>query len=106
GVRGDRDLPSHRVSPDHFPTDAVPRIAAFRRVAAGEPYHDRRGPPVVGPPPHRAAVVELLGRRVGVLAELNLGDREQTGERHPDRPPDDALFGEARVEYPLVAERV
>ena len=43
-------------------------------------------------------------RGIGVLAELNLGDRHQPGDRHPDRAADDAFFGQARVEHARVAE--
>jgi 2-oxoisovalerate dehydrogenase E1 component len=34
--------------------------------------------------------VDLLGRRLGIFAELDFGHRHQAGERHPHRAPDDA----------------
>ncbi len=56
------------------------------------------------PPAHRAAVVQLLGRRVRVLAELDLRDGRKAREGHADRAADDPLFREARVEHARAAE--
>ena len=54
--------------------------------------HHRRGEAVVGAPAHRAAIVDLLGRRVGVFAELDFRHRHQPGERHADGAADDAFL--------------
>src|SRR2546422_6545265 len=63
-----------------FPYTTLFRSAPGR-VAARHPDHDRRRPAVVGPPPQCAAVVELLGCGVGVLAELDLGERQQSDRK-------------------------
>ena len=55
---------------------------------------------------HGAAIVELLGGGIGVLPKLNLRHRHESGERHPDRAPDDALLRERRIEHPRGAEAV
>ena len=47
---------------------------------------------------------ELLHRWIRVLAELDLRDRHQTGERHADRSTNDAFLGEARIEHARLAE--
>ena len=79
----------------HLVALAVPGIAALEE-AAGHAHDDRRGEAVRRAPAHRAAVVELLRRGIGVLAELDLRHGHQPGERHADRAADDALLGQAR----------
>ena len=45
-------------------------------------------------PPHRPAIVDLLGRRLGVFPELDFRHGHQAGERHADGAADDALLVE------------
>ena len=84
---------------------AVPRVAAFEE-AAGHAQHHRRGEAVVGAPAHRPAIVDLLGRRLGIFAELDFRDRHQPGQRHADRAADDPFLVERGVEHPLAPELV
>ena len=48
--------------------------------------------------------MDLLGRGLGIFAELNFGDGHEPGERHADRAADDPLFVEAGVEHSGYAE--
>jgi hypothetical protein len=48
--------------------------------------------------------VDLLGRRLGIFAELDFGDRHQPGERHSGGAADDPLLVEAGVEHPRASE--
>ena len=81
----------------------MPRIAALEETA-GHAKHHRRGEAVVGAPAHRAAIVDLLGRGLGIFAELDFRNRHQPGERHSDRAADDAFLVEAGIENPLAPE--
>ena len=56
-----------------------------------------------GAPAHRPAIVDLLGRRLGIFAELDFGHRHQPGERHADRAADDPFLVEAGVEHAVNA---
>ena len=78
----------------------MPRVAAFEE-AAGDAQHHRRGEAVVGAPAHGPAIVDLLGRRLGIFAELDFGHRHQAGERHADRAADDPFLVERGVEHAL-----
>src|SRR5689334_22074887 len=88
----------------NFVAQAVPGISNVLAEPTGHPYHDRRRESVGRAPSQRAAVIQLLGRRIGVLSKLNLGDRHQSADGHPNRPPDYPLFRKAGVEDALLAE--
>ena len=92
GVRGESHLPAHPVDPHHLVGFAVPGIATLRGITAGHPHYQRSGKAVVGAPADGAAVVELLGGRVGILAELDLRHRHQPGDGHAHRPADDSFL--------------
>src|SRR5262249_13938137 len=89
----------------HFIGLAVPGVAALEE-ADRHAHDDRRGEAVVGAPAHGAAIGELLARRFGIFAELDLGYRHEAGERHADCASDDAFFRKARVEDARDAELV
>jgi hypothetical protein len=78
----------------------VPGVAGLLPIADWNPDHQWRGKFARCPPADRSAVIELLGRRVGVFSELDLGDRQQTRERQPHRPANDSLLRERSVEHP------
>src|ERR1700733_15574644 len=90
-IRGHGDAPAEAVYPLHFVRLAVPGIAAFEE-SAGNPHHHRRRESIRRAPAHGAAVVELLGRRIRVFAELNLRYGHEPGGGHTHGPPDDALL--------------
>ena len=48
--------------------------------------------------------MDLLGRRLGIFAELDFGNGHQAGERHADRAADDAFLVEDGVEHAVAAE--
>src|SRR6185437_10514165 len=98
-VGGHGDSPAHTVYPGDLVGLTVPGIAAFEE-AARHADHQRGGEAVVGAPTQRSAIVELLGRGISVLAKLDLGHRQEPGEGHAHGAADDALFRQARVEYP------
>jgi hypothetical protein len=104
GVARHRHLPAEGVREPHLVAERVPRVADVLAEAAGHADDDRRREAVVGPPAHGAAVVELLGGRVGVLAELDLGDRDEPRVRHPHRAADDPLLRQRGVEHAAGAE--
>src|SRR3954466_10675146 len=81
----------------------MPRVAALEE-AAGHAQHHRRGEAVVRAPAHRPAIVDLLGRRLGIFAELDFRHGHEACERHSDRAAGDALFVEAGIEHALPAE--
>src|SRR5438045_5402557 len=83
----------------------MPRVTTLEE-AAWHAQHHRRRETVVGAPAHRPAIVDLLGRRLGIFAELDFWDRHQAGERHADRTADNAFLVEAGVEYAVAAELV
>ena len=97
-VRRHRHAPADAVHPRDLIGLAVPRIAALEE-SAGNAHHDGRGEAIVGAPAQRAAVIELLGGRLRVLAELDLGDGHEARERHADGAADDALLREAGIEH-------
>src|SRR4029079_17886008 len=45
----------------------------------------------------------LIERRVDEVRELDLGDRQEPVERHPDRDPDDAGLGQRRIDHALLS---
>ena len=47
---------------------------------------------------------DLVEGRVDEVGELDLGDRDHSVERRPDRDADDRRLGERRVEHPSFAE--
>ena len=100
----DRDLPAVSVREAHLVAETVPRIAHVLAEATRHPHHHWRGEPIGRSPAQRPGVVELLGRRVGVLAELDLGDRHQPADREPRRASDDPLLGKTRVEHAVGTE--
>ena len=55
-------------------------------------------------PHHRELVSNLHECRPDVVEELNLDDRLQPSERHPDRAADDIGLGQRRVEDAIAAE--
>ncbi|MOA09846.1 hypothetical protein D3C78_1297020 [compost metagenome] len=81
---------------------AVPGVATLEE-AAWNPHHHRRREAVGRAPAHGAAIVDLLDRRVRVLAELDFRHRHQAGQRHADRAADDAFLRQAGIEYPAFA---
>src|SRR3982751_6315826 len=81
----------------------MPWVAALEK-AAGHAKHHRRSEAVVGAPAHRPAIMDLLGRGLGIFAELDFRHWHQPRKRHPDRAADYSFFVEAGVEYPLAAE--
>ena len=87
----------------HFITLAVPRIAAFEETT-GHAHDHRRRESIRGSPTHRAAIIQLLHRGIGVLTELNLRHWHQARERHADGAADDAFFRQARIEHARGAE--
>ncbi len=95
GVGRHRDLPARIVDELHLVGLAVPRVAALEE-AARHAQHHRRGEAVVRAPAHRPAIVDLLGRRLGIFAELDFGHRHQAGQRHADRATDDAFLVELK----------
>ena len=102
GVGRRRHPPAGIVDELHLVGLAVPGIAALEE-ADRHAQHHRRGEAVVGAPAHRAAIVDLLERRLGIFAELDFGHRHQPGERHADGAADNAFLGEAGVEHALDA---
>src|SRR6185437_13406713 len=74
-----------------------PGIATLEK-AARNPDDHRRREAVARAPAHGAAVIQLLGRRISVLAELDLRDGQQAREREADGTADDALLRETRIE--------
>ena len=105
-VRRHRHPPADRVRKNDLRAQRVPRVAHVLAESARHAHDDRRGEPVRRAPAHRAAVVELLGRGIGVLAKLDLGHRHQPADRHSYGAADDALLGQTRVEDPIDAERL
>ena len=101
-VRRHRHLPPRIVDELHFVGLAVPRVAALEEAARNTQHHRRRKT-VKGAPAHRPAIVDLLGRGLGIFAELDFGDRQQPGERHSDRAADDPFLIERRIEHAVVA---
>ena len=81
----------------------MPGVAVFEKTAGNSNDH-RCGKAIVGPPSHRAAIVQLLCCRVGILAKLDFGYRHQAGYRHTDGAADDAFFREAGIENPINPE--
>ena len=81
----------------------MPGIAAFEKAARHTKHH-RCSEAVVGAPAHRPAVVDLLGRGLGIFAELDFGHRHQPGKSHADGAADNPLFVQAGVEHALVPE--
>ena len=75
----------------HFVRLAVPGIAALEETARHAKHH-WGGEAIVRAPAHRPAIVDLLGRRLGIFAELDFRDGHESGERHADRTADDTLF--------------
>jgi hypothetical protein len=71
--------------------------------SARHAHDDRRRKPVVRAPAQAAAIVQLLGSRVRVLAELDLRDGRKARERHAYRAADDAFFRKARIEHARAA---
>ena len=102
GIGRRRDQPAGIVDELHLVGLAMPGIAAFEE-ADRHAQHHRRGEAVVGAPAHRPAIVDLLGRGLGIFAELDFRHRHQPGERHADGAADDPFLVEAGVEDPLGA---
>ncbi len=102
-VRRHRELPADRVQELDLVALAVPGIAALEESARHAHDHRRRET-VHRAPADRAAVVQLLRRGLGVLAELDLRHRHEPGERHADGAADDAFLRQAGVEDAIFAE--
>src|SRR5262245_3009739 len=88
----------------HLVAQRMPRVTDILPEAARHSHHDGRAEAIRRPPAQRTAIVELLGGRIGILAKLDLSDGNEASDRHPHRPPDDALLGQTRVEDPSLAE--
>ncbi len=84
GIGRHRHLPAGIVDELHFVGLAVPGIAAFEE-AARDAQHHRRREAVGGAPAHRPAIVDLLGRRLGIFAELDFR-APASGRQAPCRP--------------------
>ncbi len=102
-IRRHGQAPADSVQPLHFVRLTVPGIAAFEETA-GNAHDHRRCKSIHGAPAHGAAVIQLLGRGIGVFAELNLGYRQKSGRGHADSAADDAFFGETGIEHSVHAE--
>src|SRR5437870_2491561 len=89
---------------DGFAGDGMPWVA--RLFAKPDRYADdhRRRKFRESPPAHRTAIVDLLGRGIGVLAKLNFRHRLESGDRHPDRAANDAFFAQRSIEHTPFAE--
>ena len=80
-------VPAFDAAADRHPHHERGRILAARTVAElGELIHD------------------LIEGRVDVVAELDLGNGAETVKRHADRGPNDARFGERRVDAAIGPE--
>ena len=55
-------------------------------------------------PAHRAAIVDLFGRRLRIFAKLDFGHGHQPRKRHADGAADDAFLVEAGVEHAVAPE--
>ncbi len=97
GIGRHCDPPADTVHPGHLVRLAVPGVTALEE-AAGHAHHDRRGAAVVSAPAHRAAVIQLLGGRIRILAELDFSHRQQARERQANRAANNSLFRQAGVE--------
>ena len=74
-------------------------------AAAGRADHQRDAEVAVRAiPDARGLRHDLVERGVDEVGELDLGDRQQAVERHPDRDADDAGLGERGVDDPMLAE--
>src|ERR1700749_849811 len=93
-------MPAYAVNPRDLVGLAVPGIAALEKPARHPHDHGCRKT-VLSAPPHGAAIIELLRRRVGVLAELDFRHRQKPRERHADGAADDTFLGQAGIEHPL-----
>src|SRR5215207_4400752 len=82
----------------------MPRVADVLAIATRHADDDRRAELIRRAPAHRPAVVQLLVRGIGVFAELNLRDRNESRDRHAYRSTDDALLRQARVEHAARSE--
>src|SRR3982751_4800506 len=72
GVGGHRHPPARIVHELDLVGHRVPWVPALEETA-GYAKHHRRREAVVGTPPHCAAIVDLLGRGLGIFAELDFG---------------------------------
>ena len=80
----------------------------FHRTDSAErrnPYRHRHVDVAAGAHPVLRQVADhLVERRRGEPVELDLGDRDEAADRHPDRDADDGRLGQRSVETPLFAE--
>src|SRR5215218_3813693 len=81
----------------------MPGVAALEETAWDAKHHGG-GETVVRPPAHRPAIVDLLGRGLGIFAKLDFGHGHEAGERHPDGPSDDAFFVEGGIKHSVAAK--
>src|SRR5277367_4421298 len=102
-VRRHGHTPAESMQPLDFVRLTVPRVATFEE-AAGNAHHHRRSEPIHSTPAHGAAVIQLFGGRIRILAELNFRYRHQSRRGHTDGTADDAFLGEAGVEYSVHTE--
>ena len=85
-IRRHCHAPTQTMQPLHLVGLAVPWITAFEE-AARDAHHHGRGEPIRRSPTHRAAVVELLGGRIGIFSKLNFRHRHEPGAAMPTARP-------------------
>src|SRR3990172_1949275 len=81
----------------------MPGIARLFAVADRD-SDDHRGSKLArGAPTDPTRIVDLLGGRVAIFAELNLGQGGEAGQSHASGATDDAFFGERSIENAALA---
>ena len=88
----------------HFVAQAVPGVSNVLAMTARHAHDNGCGKSIRRAPPQRSTIVQLFGGRIGVFAKLDFRHRHEASDGHADGAADDSLLGEARVEYPPVAE--
>src|ERR1041385_211892 len=82
----------------------MPWVAGLLTKANRNTHNNRRGKLGKRAPADRTAIVDLLGGRIGILAELNFRYGTQTAHRHRNRATNDPLFIQRCVEHPRLAK--